>query len=43
MLQMILIMAGLGAALMGIIVIAFEWRALVGYWRVKKRPHTRWT
>lgn len=38
MLQMILIMSGLGTALIGIIVIIFEWRALVGHWRLKRRP-----
>jgi hypothetical protein len=38
MLQMILIMAGLGTALIATIVILFEWRALVGYWRLKRRP-----
>ncbi len=36
MLQMILIMAGLGSALIATIVILLEWRALVGYWRLKE-------
>jgi hypothetical protein len=35
---MILIMAGLGSALIATIVILLEWRALVGYWRLKRRP-----
>ncbi|MEY9237666.1 hypothetical protein ABIF78_010047, partial [Bradyrhizobium japonicum] len=30
-------MAGLGSALIATIVILFEWRALVGYWRLKRR------
>ncbi|MGY4428270.1 hypothetical protein ACVWWO_000747 [Bradyrhizobium sp. F1.13.1] len=31
MLEMILIMSGLGTTLIGIIVVVFEWRALVGF------------
>jgi hypothetical protein len=38
MVEMILIMSGLGTALIGIVVIVFEWRALVGYWRLKRGP-----
>ena len=33
MLEMILIITGLGTALVGSIIVVFEWRALVGYWR----------
>ncbi|MET4174790.1 protein-S-isoprenylcysteine O-methyltransferase Ste14 [Bradyrhizobium sp. LA6.1] len=43
MLQTILIMAGLGTALIGIIVIVFEWRALGGYWSLKRRPPENFT
>ncbi|MET4038276.1 hypothetical protein ABIB94_009395 [Bradyrhizobium sp. JR7.2] len=42
-LQMILIMSGIGTALIGIIVIVFEWRALGGYWSLKRRPPENFT
>ncbi|MGM4961730.1 hypothetical protein ACT4MK_02060 (plasmid) [Bradyrhizobium barranii] len=43
-LQMILIMSGIRTALIGIIVIVFEWRALVGHWRLKSLPaNPQWT
>ncbi|MET4170834.1 hypothetical protein ABIB99_001916 [Bradyrhizobium sp. LA6.1] len=38
MLEMVLIMSALGTALIGTIMIVYEWRALVGYWRLKRRP-----
>ncbi|MGY4596353.1 hypothetical protein ACVWXL_004099 [Bradyrhizobium sp. GM22.5] len=37
MLGIVLIMSGIGTALISIIVVVFEWRAMVGYWRVKRR------
>ncbi|MBB4427980.1 hypothetical protein GGD66_006566 [Bradyrhizobium sp. CIR48] len=39
MLEMILIMSGLGTALVAIVVVVFEWRALVGFWRASRRRH----
>ncbi|TWB03541.1 hypothetical protein FBZ96_10212 [Bradyrhizobium stylosanthis] len=33
MLGMILLMAGIGTALVGAVIVFYEWRALVGYWR----------
>ncbi|WP_270164068.1 hypothetical protein [Bradyrhizobium xenonodulans] len=39
MLEMILLMSGLGTALLGSIIIVFEWRALVGFWRGSKGKH----
>jgi hypothetical protein len=35
---MILIMTGIGTVLIGSIIVVFEWRALVGYWRNKRAP-----
>ena len=37
MLEMLLVMSGVGTALIASIVIVFEWRALVGYWRISRR------
>jgi hypothetical protein len=37
MLQMIFIMTGIGTGLIAAIVIVFEWRALVGFWRMSRR------
>ncbi|SFQ20286.1 hypothetical protein SAMN05216330_1197 [Bradyrhizobium sp. Ghvi] len=39
MLEMILIITGLGTALVGSIIVVFEWRALVGYWRGSRGKH----
>jgi len=37
MLEMILIMSGFGTVLIASIIIVLEWRALVGYWRLKRQ------
>lgn len=37
MLEMTLIMAVIGTALIGGTVIIFEWRALVGYWHLRTK------
>lgn len=37
MLEMILIMSAFGTAVVGTIIIVMEWRALVGYWRLKRQ------
>lgn len=37
MLEMILIMFAFGTAVVGTIIGVMEWRALVGYWRLKRQ------
>jgi len=37
MLGMVLIMTCIGTAVIGSVVLAYEWRALVGYWRATRR------
>ncbi|WPM83737.1 hypothetical protein ML401_38860 [Bradyrhizobium sp. 62B] len=39
MLGMILLMSLLGTSMIAVVVVIFEWRALVGYWRTPKIPH----
>jgi hypothetical protein len=39
MLEMILIISGIATALLGSIILVFEWRALVGYWRGSRGHH----
>ncbi|TWB03560.1 hypothetical protein FBZ96_10231 [Bradyrhizobium stylosanthis] len=36
MLGMILLMAAIGTVLVGAVIVFFEWRTLVGYWRALK-------
>jgi hypothetical protein len=36
MLKMLLIMTSIGTALMTVIIAALEWRALRGFWRLKR-------
>lgn len=40
MLEMILPMSGIGTAIIGVTINVFEWRALIGYWRLKRRTPT---
>ena len=40
MLEVILLMSGIGTAIIGVTISVFEWRALVGYWRLKRRTPT---
>jgi hypothetical protein len=37
MLEMVLIMSGVGTALIALMIAVFEWRALIGYWRASWR------
>jgi hypothetical protein len=41
MLEMILVMCASGTAILGILVIVMEWRALVGYWRLKRQGRAK--
>lgn len=36
MLEMLLMMTGVGTAMIALIIVAMEWRALVGYWRASR-------
>jgi hypothetical protein len=38
MLEMVLLMTGIGTVIIGTVIAAFEWRSLVGYWRLKRQP-----
>lgn len=37
MLEMVLIMSGIGTALIAALIVVFEWRAVVGYWRILRK------
>lgn len=36
MLAMILLMSTLGVVTIAVVVVVFEWRALIGFWRARK-------
>jgi hypothetical protein len=39
MLEMILIIVGIGTAVIALIIAALEWQALIGYWRGSRDKH----
>jgi hypothetical protein len=40
MLEMVLLMTGIGTVIIGTVIATFEWRSLVGYWRASKSSHS---